>query len=215
MIRVKKREDAPKELVTKGYGCDEVKKAILEDQYDKCYICERKVTTDYQVEHLVSQTNNEDKVNEWGNLFIACNYCNDKKKTSFDGIAHPDKFNVEDVITHDVDLSNEKVLFSTDSKNEDILLTVKMLDRMFNGTHASSGRVLMESRFYNIFKMKYNHFQGVVNDYLAGKKEEMRPVIEELVDIGSEYLAFKYYVIMQNTQLRSDFQHLLKWNQLG
>ena len=147
MIRVKKREDAPKELDTKGYGCEEVKKAILEDQCDKCYICERKVTTDYQVEHLASQTNNEDKVNVWDNLFIACNYCNDKKKTSFDGIAHPDKFNVEDVIIHDVDLSHEKVLFSTDSKDKDIIMTVDMLYRMFNGTPASRGRVLMECRF--------------------------------------------------------------------
>ena len=63
--------------------------------------------------------------------------------------------------------------------------------------------------------MKYNHFQSVVNDYLAGNKNDMRPVIEELVDIGSEFLAFKYHVIMQNAQLKNDFQHLLKWNKLG
>jgi len=55
MIRVRKREVAPEELVTKGYMDDAVKRVILEDQNDKCYVCERKVTTDYQVEHLSSQ----------------------------------------------------------------------------------------------------------------------------------------------------------------
>ena len=41
MIRVRKRGDAPEELATKGYTDDAVKRAILEDQDDKCYICER------------------------------------------------------------------------------------------------------------------------------------------------------------------------------
>ena len=72
MIRVRKRKVAPEELATKGYTDDAVKRAILEDQDDKCYICERKVTTDYQVEHLASQNAYAAGVNEWENLYIAC-----------------------------------------------------------------------------------------------------------------------------------------------
>jgi len=188
-----------------------VKRAILSDQDEKCYICERKVTTDYEVEHLASQSKNDSQVNEWTNLFIACNYCNDKKKTSFDNIAHPDQYNVEDVITHDFDALHDQVLFQTASTDEGIVQTVKMLERMYNGTHAPR-RNLMESRFYNFFKLDFNHFQSVVNDYLSGKKDEMRPIIEELLGITSEYLTFKYAVIQENPQLRHDFGHLMKWN---
>lgn len=211
MIRVRKREDAPAELATKGYTDDAVKRAILEDQDDKCYICERKVTTDYEVEHLASQKHDAAGVNEWENLYIACNYCNDKKKTSFDDIQHPDTYNIEDVIRHSVDLENEHVTFTTTSDDPGVEKTVKMLDRMFNGTNAPK-RVLMETRFYNQFKLSYNNFQGVVHDYLSGHQEEMRPVIENLIGLKSEYLAFKYAIIMENDILRRDFAECVKWN---
>lgn len=88
---------------------------------DKCYICERIVTTDYEVEHLASRKNHKSGLNEWENLFIACNYCNDKKKNSFDGIKHPDSYNVEEVIIHSVDLMNEKVNFSTASTEPGVI----------------------------------------------------------------------------------------------
>lgn len=52
MIKVYKSDKAPEKLAEAGYTCDEVKQAILNDQKDKCYLCERKVTTDYQVEHI-------------------------------------------------------------------------------------------------------------------------------------------------------------------
>ena len=102
-------------------------------------------------------------------------------------------------------------MFSTASTDPSIVKTVKLLQRMFNGTDAPK-RNLMETRFYNRFKMKYNHFQGVVHDYLSGKSDEMRPVIENLIDEKSEYLAFKYAVIMQNETLKRDFSALVKWN---
>lgn len=211
MIRVRKSEQAPAELSCNGYKDDAVKRAILNDQDDKCYICERKVATDYQVEHLSSQKNDEDNINEWSNLYISCNYCNDKKKTSFDDISHPDMYNVEEEIKHSFDPMNERVVFSTTSLDPGIVRTVKLLERMFNGTKAPK-RVLMENRFYNRFKMNYNHFQGVVHDYLSGKDEEMRPVIEELISVKGEYLAFKYTIIMENETLRKDFGHLVRWN---
>lgn len=211
MIRVRKSENAPEELATNGYKDDQVKRAILDDQDEKCYICERKVTTDYQVEHLVPQAKNDEEVNDWSNLYIACNYCNDKKKTSFDNLAHPDTYNVEEVIVHSFDAMKEQVVFTTTSTAPGVLQTVKLLERMFNGTNPPK-RVLMETRFYNQFKMRYNHFQSVVHDYLAGRTEEMRPVIENLIGIKSDFLAFKYAVIMGNETLRRDFGEMVRWN---
>lgn len=98
MIKVYKRPDEPSTLATKGYKDDEVKMAILEDQHDKCYLCERKMSTDYQVEHVVSQSGDEKKINEWGNLFMSCNYCNDRKKHLFDDIPLPNSLCFEELI---------------------------------------------------------------------------------------------------------------------
>lgn len=103
MIRVHKRKDAPSTLNLRGYKDDEVKKALLEDQHEKCYLCERKMTTDYEVEHLVSQKGDESKINEWNNLFVACNYCNDRKKNNYDDIPLPNGMDFEDIIQQDCD----------------------------------------------------------------------------------------------------------------
>lgn len=211
MIRIRKREDAPEELATKGCFDDAVKRAILNDQDDKCYICERRIQTDYEIEHLVSQANDETAINEWSNLYLACGYCNQKKSDLFDDIKHPDTYNIEDIIHHSVDLEDERVLFSTSSNDSAVQRTVELLDRMFNGTNAPK-RVLKETRFYNQFKHSYNHFQSVVHDYLSGRSEEMRPVIDSLINLKSEYLAFKYAIIMDNETLRRDFGDKVKWN---
>ena len=40
----------------------------------------------------------------------------------------------------------------------------------------------------------------------------MRPVIEALIGLKSEYLAFKYAIIMENDILRRDFAESVKWN---
>lgn len=70
----------------------------------------------------------------------------------------------------------------------------------------------METRFYNQFKLAYNNFQRVVHEYLAGNREEKRPVIEEMLGLKSDYLAFKYAIVMENETLRQDFGTLVAWN---
>ena len=75
MIRICKNADKPQTL-DKSYNTDEVCKQLLMDQNDKCYLCERRLTTDYQVEHFKSQANNGDLKQTWENLFVACGYKN-------------------------------------------------------------------------------------------------------------------------------------------
>ncbi len=55
MIRVFKREEEPKTLkTTKAYDGDDVQKALRCDQHSKCYLCERKLGTDYVIDHFNS-----------------------------------------------------------------------------------------------------------------------------------------------------------------
>lgn len=41
MIRVRKTPTEPAELAKDGYGCDAVRKVVLSDQDEKCYLCKR------------------------------------------------------------------------------------------------------------------------------------------------------------------------------
>ena len=76
MIKVKKSDEAPKSLsTTKAYDGEDVKEQLFKDQNEKCYLCERILTTDFEIEHLHSQHNFPDEVQDWNNLFLSCNYC--------------------------------------------------------------------------------------------------------------------------------------------
>lgn len=79
MIRERKSEKVPSSLLTTSqYDGEDVKAQLLEDQHEKCYICERKLGTDFEIEHLKSQENYSKLQRDWSNLFLACGYCNRK-----------------------------------------------------------------------------------------------------------------------------------------
>ena len=97
MIQLQKTTTAPASLATKNkYDGEDVKALLAKDHYDKCYICERQLTTDFQVEHLHSQEHYPDEKYNWENLFFACSYCNGKKSANFDGIVNPTKEAIEE-----------------------------------------------------------------------------------------------------------------------
>ena len=51
MIRERKSENVPSSLLTTSqYDGEDVKAQLLEDQHEKCYICERKLGTDFEIE---------------------------------------------------------------------------------------------------------------------------------------------------------------------
>ena len=58
MIRIKKSLCAPASLSTsKQYDGEDVKEQLMKDQHEKCYICERKLVTDFEIEHFKSASN--------------------------------------------------------------------------------------------------------------------------------------------------------------
>lgn len=209
MIRIRKSLEIPLGLDTK-YNAEDVCKQILEDQYEKCYLCERYLGTDYQVDHLRSQANYPLLVKEWSNLFIACSYCNGKKGVSFDGILNPCLHNIEEIIEHSVLFMEKKVVFNSSQLSKEVRQTIQLLTILFNGKNGL--RTCREQRFYDEFIRKINVFQYAVDEYMLGKKEEYRPMIEELLDIHSEYLGFKHLIICGNPVLKKDFEEFLGWN---
>lgn len=211
MIRVRKSE-TPAELAQSGYTCDAVKRALVLDGDQKCFICERRRDTDLQVEHLQSRINFPERENDWDNLYIACDYCNKRKSSSHDDMLHPDQCDVEELIDHRVDLMSEVALFSSAQPTADVQSTIRLLSKVYNGARLKGKpRHVLEQLFWDYFKKEYVYFLKVVNAYLAGKPGAEVDV-RELLDVKEEFLAFKYHVIRTNPVLMQTFQNDIVWN---
>lgn len=209
MIRVRKNLVGPTDLATKGYSCDAIRKAILDDQDGKCYLCERSLTTDFQVEHLQSQNNFLEQKDIWNNLFIACGYCNQKKSCNFDDICNPSKCNLEQEISQKVNFATNKAEFSIKVTDEAHQKTETLLRRLYNGTQPRM-RNCREERFWNAFVQQINVFQAALNRYIEVGDNEKE--IVALLDVKSENLGFKYTMLSENPALLEKFSGNIVWN---
>ena len=211
MIQLQKTTTAPASLAAKTrYDGEDVKALLAQDHYDKCYICERKLTTDFQVEHLHSQEHYPNEKYNWDNLFFVCSYCNGRKSANFDGIANPTKEAIEEKIVQT--LNYDKADFATDDTSEAIQQTIVLLNNIFNGKNAI--RNFKEERFFEEFLSKMNKFEKAVNDYLCTPTYETKEVIRELLFIEQEFLGFKYWIIKNNPTLKAVFLNDIVWNKV-
>ncbi len=138
MIRVVKNIQAPLSLsTTKKYDGEDVKKQLIEDQSQKCYLCERTLVTDFEIEHLDSTGGRQD----WNNLFLACRYCNGKKLQYYDDILAPNSNNIEELIKQKI--NGNQALFTSLGY---VSNTIKLLNSIHNGI--SKVRNIKEKHFF-------------------------------------------------------------------
>lgn len=212
MIRVSKSSSIPATLTTtQTYNGEDVKKQLLQDHHDKCYICERVRGTDFEIEHHQSEKYHPELIQEWNNLFLSCRYCNGKKLQHFDNTLNPLTVDIEKEIEQTIDFANKKAVFaipghSATTHDE----TIKLLDRVFNGTHKL--RKIKEERFFEYFISVMNRFQALVGLYLKTSTPQNEKAVRDELGIDKEYLGFKYWVIKSNTILASVFADDIIWN---
>lgn len=210
MIRERKSENVPSSLLTTSqYDGEDVKAQLLEDQHEKCYICERKLGTDFEIEHLRSQEKYSKLQKEWSNLFMACGYCNRKKSSSFDDNLYPLDTNIEDEIEQRIDFSSNKASFVTTIDDVPHQNTVRMLHVFYNGKKKM--RVIKEERFFDEAKQKMNRFLEKVNTFLMEPTPANRALVASELSIEQEMLGFKYWVIRDN-HLEAEFKDEIVWN---
>lgn len=213
MIRIRKSNIIPKSLQREGcaqYNQEDVKKQLLEDQYEKCYLCERKLVTDYQIEHYKSQENYPHLKVEWTNLLLACNYCNNKKSSKYDSLLDPLENHIEEFIEHTNDFPHKKVVFLSNRNDKETIKTIKLLSLIFNGSGIS--RKILEERFYEYYLSRLNSFKKLVNAFLKNPTSEYRNAIIERIQINREFLGFKYRIIKNHPLLSKEFGEYIKWN---
>ena len=211
MIKVQKSPDVPSSLTTTtAYDGQDVISQLLADQHDKCYICERNRDTDFEIEHHKSQTNYPDLVQEWDNLFMGCRYCNGKKSSDFDNMLNPKGCPIEEEIEQRIDFANKRALFVTNTHDAQHDETVRLLDRVFNGTKRV--RTVKEERFIEQAISIVNKFSDLVVCYLMHPDASTEKAIKDELAIDKELLGFKYWIIRDTPLLYQTFSQDIIWN---
>lgn len=205
MIRVKKSRRVPKSLQRgDAYSSSDVFKQLIADQYGKCYICEMQHPGHLQVDHFRSRSRYPELVNRWSNLLCSCGYCNRKKGSGFDGMLNPLRRDIDEEIEQSIDFKNDKAVFKAVRETKAHLVTVELLERVYNGTHKL--RRINEQMFYEHAMSKVNDFQQLIMCWLeAPEDSELREsyanaIRSELLP-QSELLAFKRQILRLNPKL--------------
>jgi uncharacterized protein (TIGR02646 family) len=111
------------------YGHKTVKEALIKAQHDKCFLCESKIThiAHGDVEHFRPKAGYRQSIGdtlhkpgyywlvyEWGNLFLACQICNQVFKKNLFPLANPKAR----AASHKKSVSKEEPLFIDPSKED-------------------------------------------------------------------------------------------------
>lgn len=213
MIQIYKSSTSPKSLETgHQYDGQDVQRQLFADQRGKCYICEKKVVTDYHIDHLLSQAQHSDKTTDWSNLLLTYSYCNQKKSNAYDQIVNPLSFPVEALIKQGVDYQRNVAIFENpdDKEIEGIDETIQLLSSVFNGK--APARQVREEKFYEYFLSRITLFQKACNQFLENDSEQHKCIVCELLKADQEFLGFKYWIIQSNQTLQKTFLPFCQWN---
>jgi len=214
MIRVYKHPDAPSSLTTtKDYDGEDVKKQLLADQHDKCYLCERNRDTDFEIEHHKSEHNFPGLVQDWDNLYMGCSYCNKKKSDSFDNTLVPKDYNLEDEIEQSIDFANKKAVFLPRVDDEQHNETIELLCRIYNGTKRL--RTFKEERFFEQVLGVVNRFADLIKKYQENPSLDNKKAVSDELAIDKEMLGFKYWMVKKDDVLSQVFANDIIWNKIA
>lgn len=213
MIREYKHNSAPTSLAAQSkYDGLDVVDQLLADQHDKCYLCEMKVKQFYEVEHFKSQKHFPQLKYDWTNLLLSDRYCNGKKQDDFDDILNPYHVNIEDVIEQRIDSINRTAVFASSATSHPTQQTIKLLNRIFNGTYSPKMRNMREEVFYKEVEQRFNAFNKLVLDYLTNPNPQTEGAVRDELAIDKELLGFKYWVIKDTPKLLAVFANDIIWN---
>lgn len=187
-----------------SYNTPEVNSALWEIFHGKCYICENKQATSYQIEHLQSHQGNIDLKNDWNNLFLSCTHCNNTKLNKYEPILDCTKDNVDELIAF-----RKRGYFGTDEELEfevldltqPILNTKRLLEEVYYG---STPQKKMEAKILRkVLRKELSKFKEYVREYLEADgedKEDLKYLVKQQIADASPFAAFKRWLIRDNRE---------------
>ena len=199
------------------YNTENVNQALREVFHRKCYICEYKQVTSYQIEHLIPHRENTDLKYDWNNLFLVCAHCNNIKLAKYDPILDCTKEPVEKLIAFRkkgyFGLKEELEFTPVGIENEAVKNTVSLLKDAYYGT---TDQKKFEARIIRkALRKDIAQFKDYVREYQEAENEEEREDVvyllkKELQD-SSEFAAFKRWLIWDN-EMYSELEEYIPQN---
>lgn len=187
-----------------AYNTPEVNEALREMFHGKCYICENKQITSYQIEHLIPHQGNIELKYDWNNLFLSCAHCNNIKLDKFDPIIDCTKENVEELIAFRKTGyfgTDEKLCFDRMDSRIETVNTVKLLQEVYYG---STPQKKMEAKILRrILRKELSDFKEYVREYKEAEneeKEDLKALLKQHLGDGSPFAAFKRWLIRDNKE---------------
>lgn len=193
-----------------NYNQPEVIDALKLIFNNKCYICENKKITSYNIEHLrPHKDQNIDLKFDWNNLFLTCGHCNNIKSSRYENILDCTEVDVDELIAFRKEGNfawDEHIEIKSIVNSTEVDETVDLLKKVYNGTTA-----MKKMEAINIKKELRNEiikFMNAVNEYWNAEgedKEDAKYLIIRELKHSSPFAAFKRWIIRDNREILSEF----------
>ena len=186
------------------YNTENVNQALREIFHGKCYICEYKRASSYQIEHLIPHRENVKLKYDWNNLFLVCAHCNNVKLAKYDPILDCTKEPVDKLIAFRkkgyFGAKEELEFMPVGMGNEAVKNTVSLLKDVYYGTTDQKkfeARIIRRALRKNIaeFKEYVREYQEAES---ADEKEDIADLLKRELRDSSEFTAFKRWLIWDN-----------------
>lgn len=184
------------------YNTAPVNEALWEMFHGKCYLCENKQTTSFEIEHLHPHHGNVNLKYDWNNLFLVCGHCNNTKLAQYDPILDCTKEHVEDLIAFRKKGyfgTEEELFFEPLNSRTETINTQKLLHRIHYGT---TPQKKMESKILRkMIREELSAFKEYVREYQEAEgedKEDLECLLRLQLKDSSPFAAFKRWLIRDN-----------------
>lgn len=186
------------------YNTEEVNLALQETFHRKCYICEYKDATSYEIEHLHPHHGDKELKYDWNNLFLVCAHCNNTKLDQYDPIIDCTKEDVEKAIAFRKKGyfgTEEELLFEKLNTKKETENTQKLLWEVYYG---STPQKKMEAVILRrALRKELSEFKECVRQYQETEgedKEDFRYLARKHLEEKSPFAAFKRWLIRDNRE---------------
>ena len=199
-----------KQKASGDYNRPEVIDALKIVFNSKCYICENKIISSYNIEHLRPHRNTDLNLKfSWDNLFLSCAHCNNIKSDRYDSILDCTKVDVDEVIAFrkiGYFQWEEEIQIEPLSHDESIDETVHLLDKVYNGT--TEMKKLESINIRKALRKEITKFIDAINEYEEAEgedKNDAKQLVKQHLKSNSPFAAFKRWIIRDNGDKLSEF----------
>lgn len=204
--------EAEKAKANGDYKCGDVLDRIKTDFKNKCYICEYKEPESINVEHFIPHEGDKDLKFDWNNLFWSCSHCNNTKHNRYSSILNCT------IETDNVDIDIKYIInpypyqiveIETVVDNARTRTTKDLLLAVYNGTtklkkiEAANLRKDLLDEIWDFQKVLMDYFQD------TNSQEDTKYFLIKIrghLNRGSNFTAFKRWIVRENEILRGEFE---------